>query len=222
MQPVAVTSTPGGCPVAAGKRAGRQTAQAAGAGSKFCHTLPASLRAPLSRAERPGGRNSRLVVANTASLEAQAQQVSGGRHERRRARHRTLPAFACCLCYYAARIWKYEEHADAYMHVWPQHVHTCMRDRMQHCRTAERRGSKGRCVPLPHTCTSHPLSVARSTLQAPPGTPAPKTKYAASAEVVMAAPGVDILRVACTARLPEVEFNLRRGTTTNSYLLKVT
>ncbi|PSC76351.1 flavin oxidoreductase [Micractinium conductrix] len=129
MQPVAVTSTPGGCPVAAGKRAGRQTAQAAGAGSKFCHTLPASLRAPLSRAERPGGRNSRLVVANTASLEAQAQQ-------------------------------------------------------------------------------------------APPGTPAPKTKYAASAEVVMAAPGVDILRVACTARLPEVEFNLRRGTTTNSYLLK--
>ncbi len=32
--------------------------------------------------------------------------------------------------------------------------------------------------------------------------------------------GVDSLRVACAERLPEVEFNLRRGTTTNSYLLK--
>jgi len=29
------------------------------------------------------------------------------------------------------------------------------------------------------------------------------------------------VRVSCLERLPEVEFNLRRGTSTNTYLLKV-
>lgn len=56
--------------------------------------------------------------------------------------------------------------------------------------------------------------------QAPPGPPPPESKYAAAIEVVPVEKGVDAVRVVCAERLPEVEFNLRRGTTTNSYLLK--
>ncbi|KAL4448068.1 hypothetical protein ABPG75_005287 [Micractinium tetrahymenae] len=72
----------------------------------------------------------------------------------------------------------------------------------------------------PRLVVANTASIETQAQQAPPGPPPPETKYAATVEVAAVEKGVDVVRVACAERLPEVEFNLRRGTTTNSYLLK--
>ncbi|EFN57640.1 hypothetical protein CHLNCDRAFT_57191 [Chlorella variabilis] len=48
----------------------------------------------------------------------------------------------------------------------------------------------------------------------------PETKYAADIAVLPVSKRVDVVRVSCSDRLPEVEYNQRHGTTTNAYLLK--
>jgi hypothetical protein len=52
-------------------------------------------------------------------------------------------------------------------------------------------------------------------------TPPPEVKYAADISILPVNKRVDVVRVACRDRLPEVEFNQRHGTTSNAYLLKV-
>eukprot|EP00887_Chlorella_sp_A99_P004582 scaffold4.g4582.t1 len=52
-------------------------------------------------------------------------------------------------------------------------------------------------------------------IKAPPS----RTQHPAALDAVRLSDGVTLLRVSCGARLPEVEFGLRRGTTSNSYLV---
>ena len=56
--------------------------------------------------------------------------------------------------------------------------------------------------------------------QAPPQPP-PESKYEATEEVLRVTGGVTCIRSVCTTRLPDIEFGRKHGTTTNTYLLRV-
>ena len=52
----------------------------------------------------------------------------------------------------------------------------------------------------------------------PPQAP-PETKYQATIQTTSISSTISTIRIICTDRLPEIEFNLKKGTTTNTYLL---
>ena len=53
-------------------------------------------------------------------------------------------------------------------------------------------------------------------------TPPPETKFPVRLDSLKLTPQVTLLRATCDARLPEIQFNQRLGTTTNSYLISST
>lgn len=68
-------------------------------------------------------------------------------------------------------------------------------------------------------CTAVQQSDVASQL--PPGEkPPPKKTYPVQLESIAVTASVDLLRATCTERLPEIQFGQKKGTTTNSYLVK--
>ncbi|KAI3438441.1 hypothetical protein D9Q98_000871 [Chlorella vulgaris] len=93
-----------------------------------------------------------------------------------------------------------------------------------HNRSAATRTAHG---PVPQPRRQLGTVAAASTTDVQPQAPAqqtppPEVKYAADISILPVNKRVDVVRVACRDRLPEVEFNQRHGTTSNAYLLKNT
>ncbi|KAI7837260.1 hypothetical protein COHA_008874 [Chlorella ohadii] len=67
--------------------------------------------------------------------------------------------------------------------------------------------------------SSGAAAIQQAPSQQAPAPPA-EVKYPSTLEVLPLNPKCDTIRVSCSERLSEVEFNQRHGTTTNAYLLK--
>lgn len=88
------------------------------------------------------------------------------------------------------------------------------------CPRAARRCSLDRPAGARRAQRPQPLRAAADTqAQAPPQAP-PETRYPATVEALPVGEAVTLLRISCSERLPEIEYARRRGSTTNSYLIK--
>lgn len=74
---------------------------------------------------------------------------------------------------------------------------------------------------IPHRCSAIPEQADLVSSGMPPGEkPPPKKTYPVTLECLQVTDSVELLRATCNERLPEIQFGQKKGTSTNSYLVK--